>query len=191
MGESLTLKAGDKTLLKEANFQFHVSKTIAITVKNGTGKTTLLCHIIQRGEGLSISPKAVIGSYEQMDYQFTKDETVLEYMENRSDYPESNIRSSLHSMGFKRDDLTKNVRNVSGGEAIRLVLCQLFLGRYNILVLDEPTNFLDVYSMEALEQFIKGYEGTVIIVSHDHTFIKRVADYVYKIKDQKMIVTYV
>jgi len=73
---------------------------------------------------------------------------------------------------------------LSGGEAIRLVLCQLFLGRYNVLVLDEPTNFLDIYCIEALESFLEGYVGTVLLVSHDRTFIDRTADRIYSIEDQ-------
>ncbi|MCM3570482.1 Msr family ABC-F type ribosomal protection protein [Neobacillus mesonae] len=187
MADKLRLKAGEKTLLDKSGFQFPLGKTIAITGKNGSGKTTLLRHILQRGEGITISPKAVIGIYEQMDYQFTKDETVLEFMKDRSDFDESKIRSVLHSMNITGNDLKKNVRNLSGGESIRLVLCQLFLGRYNILILDEPTNFLDVFCIEALERFIKGYEGTVLFVSHDQTFVDRVADCVYFIGDQKLV----
>ncbi|PLR89991.1 Msr family ABC-F type ribosomal protection protein [Bacillus sp. T33-2] len=187
MGERVTLKAGDKTLLKEASFQFPLGKTIVIKGSNGSGKTTLLHHILKRGEGLVISPKAVIGAYEQMDYQFDKDETVLGYMKARSDFDESKIRSVLHSMNFTGNDLNKNVRNLSGGEAIRLVLCQLFLGRYNVLVLDEPTNFLDVFCIEALERFLKAYEGTVLIVSHDRRFIERVADCIYAIEQRQLV----
>lgn len=187
MADRLTLKAGEKTLLDESSFQFPLGKTIAITGKNGSGKTTLLRHIIQRGEGITISPKVAIGVYEQMDYQFTEDETVLDFMKSRSDYNESKIRSVLHSMSITGNDLKKNVRNLSGGEAIRLVLCQLFLGRYNVLILDEPTNFLDVFCIEALERFLKGYEGTVLLVSHDRTFVDRVADHVYVIEDQKFV----
>jgi macrolide transport system ATP-binding/permease protein len=188
MGERVTLKVGDKMLLKEASFQFPLGKTIVITGSNGSGKTTFLHHIISRGEGMVISPKAVIGAYEQMDYQFEKDETVLEYMKERSDYNESKIRSVLHSMNFTGNDLNKNVHHLSGGEAIRLVLCQQFLGRYNVLILDEPTNFLDVFCIEALERFIKAYEGTVILVSHDRMFFERVADCVYAIEQQQLII---
>src|SRR5699024_3267500 len=186
MGDQLTLSAGDKILLDKASFQFSLGKTIAITGNNGSGKTTLLHHILQRGEGLTISPKAVFVFYEQMDYQFTGDQSILKYMKEKSDEHESKIRSVLHKMDFKDTDLIKNVRNLSGGEAIRLVLCQLFLGRYNILVLDEPTTFLDVFSIEALEQFLLGYEGTVLLVSHDRTFIERVADEVYIFEDYKL-----
>ena len=186
MGERLTLKAGDKTLLSEANFQFPLGTTIAITGKNGSGKTTLLHHILKQDEGITISPKAVIGTYQQMDYQFSKEETVFEFVKNRSDYDESKIRSVLHAMNFTGNDLKKDVRNLSGGEATRLVLCQLFLGRYNVLVLDEPTNFLDIFCIEALERFLHGYEGTVLLVSHDRTFIDRVADCVYGIENRKI-----
>lgn len=186
MGERLTLKAGNKLLLEEASFQFPLGKTIAITGKNGSGKTTLLRHIRERGEGITISPKAVIGFYEQMDYLFVKKETVFSYMKERSDYEESKIRSVLHLMNFAGNDLRKDVRYLSGGEAIRLVLCQLFLGRYNVLVLDEPTNYLDVFCIEALEQFLEGYKGTVLLISHDKTFVKKAADYVYKIEGHKL-----
>ncbi|MDQ0186634.1 ATPase subunit of ABC transporter with duplicated ATPase domains [Cytobacillus kochii] len=187
MADRLTIKVGNRVLLEEASFQFPLGKTIAITGKNGSGKTTLLHHILERGGGITISPKAVIGAYEQMDYQFSKDESVLGFMKERSNYDESMIRSVLHSMNFGGNDIKKNVRDLSGGEAIRLVLCQLFLGRYNILVLDEPSNFLDVFCIEALECFLKGYEGTVLLVSHDRTFVDRVADYVYAIKEQNLV----
>lgn len=186
MAERLTLKAGNKTLLTEASFQFPIGKTIAITGNNGTGKTTLLRHILEQGEGLTISPKVVIGSYDQMGYQFERDETVLEYMKERSDYNESKIRSVLHSMNITGNDLRKSVRDLSGGEAIRLVLCQLFLGRYNVLILDEPTNFLDVFCSEALERFLKAYEGTVLLVSHDRMFIELVADCIFVIEKQQL-----
>ncbi|WP_059103179.1 Msr family ABC-F type ribosomal protection protein [Shouchella shacheensis] len=186
MADQLTLSAGDKLLLDKVRFQFPLGRTIAITGGNGSGKTTLLHHILQRGEGLTISPKAVFGAYEQMDYQFTEDKTVLGYMKEKSDDHHSKIRSVLDKMDFKDNDLEKNVRHLSGGEAIRLVLCQLFLGRYNILVLDEPTNFLDVFCIEALEQFLQGYEGTVLLVSHDRTFIERVSDDVYVLANQKL-----
>lgn len=186
MADQLTLSAGNKLLLREASFQFPLGCTIAITGNNGSGKTTLLRHILKSGEGLTISPKAVFGAYHQLDYQFTKDETVLGFIKARSDYNESEIRSALHSMKFTGNDIKKNVRNLSGGEAIRLVLCRLFLGRYNVLVLDEPTNFLDVFCIEALELFLKGYDGTVLLVSHDRTFIERVANHEYVLEKQKI-----
>ena len=187
MADRLSLKVGDKLLLEEASFQFPLGKTIAITGKNGAGKSTLIHHILQQGDGITISPKVVFGTYEQMNYQFNQDQTVMAYMKERSDYKDSKIRAVLHSMSFTGNDINKNVRDLSGGEAIRLVLCSLFLGRYNVLVLDEPTNFLDVFCLEALEQFIKGYEGTVLLVSHDQTFISHVADMVFAFENNKLV----
>ncbi|MFB6465469.1 Msr family ABC-F type ribosomal protection protein [Cytobacillus sp. Hz8] len=186
MADRLTLKAGDKILLKEVSFQFPLGKTIAITGNNGSGKTTLLRYILQRREGIFLSPKAVMGAYEQMSYQFEKNETVLSYMKKRSEYDEGKIRSVLHAMNFTGNDLRKNVRDLSGGEAIRLILCQLFLGKYNVLIFDEPTNFLDVYCIEALERFLKAYEGTVILVSHDRMFVDQVADHLYLMEEHKL-----
>ncbi|MGC5325601.1 Msr family ABC-F type ribosomal protection protein [Brevibacillus sp. SYSU BS000544] len=186
MADRLTLGVGDKTLLKEASFQFALGETIAITGNNGSGKSTLLKHIVKQGEGIILSPKVVFGAYEQMEYHFEKSESVISYMKNRSDYEESKLRAVLHAMNFTGNDLRKDVRELSGGEAIRLILCQLFLGRYNVLVLDEPTNFLDVHSIEALEKFLDGYKGTVLLVSHDRKFIERVANRVYVIEDQQL-----
>lgn len=180
--------AGNKTILNEVSFQFSLGSTIAIKGNNGSGKSTLLHHIFQKGEGMIISPKAEIGIYEQMGYRFKEEESVLAYVRERSDYDENKIHAVLHAMNFTGNDLQKSVIKLSGGEAIRIVLCQLFLGRYNVLILDEPTNFLDVFCIEALERFLKAYEGTVILVSHDRIFVDRVADCKYVIENQKLLV---
>lgn len=187
MAGQLTLCAGDKTLLDNVNFQIPLGKKIAITGSNGSGKSTLLHHIMAYGKGLTISPKAKIGSFQQMSYQFSSDSTVLQYVKSRSEYDEGFLRSVLHSMMFVGTDLQKKVKNLSGGEAMRLQLCLLFLGEYNILLLDEPTNFLDIHSIEALERFIAAYEGTILFVSHDQKFIDNVADVQFQIMNQQFM----
>ncbi|MHA6252502.1 Msr family ABC-F type ribosomal protection protein [Oceanobacillus sp. CAU 1775] len=181
MAENLSLSVGNKLLLDHVNFQFPLGKKIAITGPNGSGKSTLLHHIQKGGDGLSLSPKVKFGFYDQMSYQFISDETIIQYMRKKFDQPEGFLRSVLHRMLFTGTDLKKQLNNLSGGEIIRLKLCELFLGEYNILLLDEPTNFLDIHALEALEQFILGYEGTVIFISHDKTFINHTADIVFKI----------
>lgn len=188
MADKLTLRVEEKVLLDEVSFQLPLGKKIAITGSNGSGKSTLLHHIVNHGDGLIISPKAKFGYFRQMSYQFTSDETVLEFLKKHSDeYDEGFLRSVLHSMLFVGTDLQKCVKSLSGGEAIRLQLCQLFLGRYNVLLLDEPTNFLDIQAIEALEKFILGYEGTIIFVTHDKKFVVNVADAQYEITDHKLI----
>lgn len=186
MADQCTVYAGDKILLKDVRFQFPLENVIAITGKNGSGKSTLLQHIVTEGKGLTVSPKVVFGVYNQLAYQFQTDETVYAFIAKRSDERESVIRAVLHAMQFTGTDLQKSVRDLSGGETIRLLLCQLFLGEYNVLILDEPTNFLDVFCIEALEDFIHAYKGTIILVSHDERFIDRVADHVYVIEDQTL-----
>lgn len=187
MADRFTLQVENKVLVKDVSFQLPLGKKIAITGKNGSGKSTLLDHIANKGNDLIISPKAKIGYFKQMSYQFTNNETVLHFVKNRSGYDETFLRSVLHLMQFVGTDLQKSVKSLSGGEAIRLQLCLLFLGEYNILLLDEPTNFLDIYAIEALETFITGYEGTILFVSHDQQFIKNVADLQLNIHKKKLI----
>lgn len=186
MADRLTLRVKDKVLLDEVSFQMPLGKKIAITGSNGSGKSTLLNHIANNGAGLTISPKAKVGYFRQMCYQFTSDETVLQFVKKRSEYDEGFLRSVLHSMQFVGTDILKSVKSLSGGEAIRLQLCQLFLGEYNILLLDEPTNFLDIHAIEALERFISAYKGTILLVSHDKKFIKNVTDLHFNIFEKKL-----
>lgn len=186
MADQFTLHIPGKVLLDVVSFQIPLGKKIALTGSNGCGKSTLLQHIANYGEGLTISPKAKIGYFHQMGYQFKSEETVLQFLKNRSDYDEGFLRSVLGSMQFVGTDIQKGVNSLSGGEAIRLQLCYLFLGSYNILLLDEPTNFLDIQALEALEQFITAYEGTIIFVTHDKNFIENVADIQFTIKNNKI-----
>src|SRR5699024_11416158 len=104
IADQLTLKVQETVLLDEVSFEMPLGKKIAITGKNGTGKSTLLHHIANNRTGHTISPKAKIGYFQQMSYQFTKDETVLELMKTRSAYHESFIRSVLHAMQFVGTD---------------------------------------------------------------------------------------
>ena len=186
MANLFTLYAGDNILLEEVNFQLPLGKKIAISGVNGSGKSTLLQRIARKDEQLTISPKAKIGYFQQMSYQFSGDETVFHYIKNRSEHEDSFLRSVLHSMQFVDTDLLKQVKDLSGGEAIRLQLCLLFLGSYNILLLDEPTNFLDIKAIEALEQFVKAYQGTIVFVSHDEFFIRNTADIQYILSNKNL-----
>lgn len=186
MADRITLQVKNKVLLEEVSFQLPLGKNIAISGDNGSGKSTLLQYIVNHGDGITISPKAKIGFFKQMSYRFVMDENVLQFLKNRSEYDEGFLRSVLHAMQFSGTDLRKSVMSLSGGESIRLQLCHLFLGDYNILVLDEPTNFLDIHTINALERFISAYEGTILFVSHDQTFINNVADVNYHIIGKKL-----
>ncbi|RPK30723.1 Msr family ABC-F type ribosomal protection protein [Paenibacillus xylanexedens] len=187
MADRLTLEVEGHILLEDVSFQIPLKQKIAITGANGSGKSTLLNHVFHAGDHITMSPKAKLGYFQQMSYRFTTKETVLQFLKNRSQYEESELRSALHAMQFTGNDLLKNVGTLSGGEAIRLQLCHLFLGQYNILLLDEPTNFLDMHALEALEHFIKAYEGTILYVSHDQRFIENTADQQFQITERQLI----
>ncbi|SEH67627.1 macrolide transport system ATP-binding/permease protein [Halobacillus karajensis] len=185
MADRLSLQMNGEVLLEDVSFQIPLGKKIAITGSNGSGKSTLFQHIFNRGAGLTISPKAEFGYFRQKSYQFTSDESVIQFLKKRSEYKEGFLRSVLHSMMFVGTDIQKSVNSLSGGEAIRLQLCLLFLREYNILLLDEPTNFLDIQAIGALERFISAYEGTILFITHDKKFIENVADLEFQISGKE------
>lgn len=108
-------------------------------------------------------------------------------MQDGCEYSMTEIRSILASMGIGPRDLAKDVGVLSGGEVIKLLLAKMLLGRYNILLMDEPGNYLDIKSAEALEQMMSAYAGTIVFVSHDKRLVENVADIIYEIKDTKLV----
>lgn len=187
VGESVTIHYDEKILLDEVNFAFALGKNIAIIGSNGSGKSSLLRHILQQKNGVKLSPKVTFAVYEQRDYHYVEDLTVLQYLMRQTEYPESLIRSMLHHLSFSPEAIQQSVCSLSGGEATRLSLATLFAKPSNVLILDEPTNFIDLRTMNALEYFLKQYHGTVLFTSHDPYFVQQVADQVYEIKDRKLI----
>lgn len=189
IGNQFSLKKGNNLLLKEANFQFPLGKKIAIKGENGVGKTSFL-ESLQQDEtllGLRVSKKVIFATYGQLDYQLTEiPESVLTFIMKQTDYGESFVRSILNHLGFFPQAFKQSVASLSGGEATRLKLALTFLQPANILILDEPTNFIDLFTIEALEKLLAAYEGTVLYTSHDEIFVKKTADLVYEIKDKKI-----
>lgn len=186
MLENVTIIRGDQILLKEVDAQFERGKRIAIIGHNGAGKSSLLSHILSKEEGVRLSPKVRFAVYKQMDYKLTEETGVLDYLRYESEYSESLVRAVLNNLGFDQSDTDRPVSNLSGGEATRLAIAKLFTDPSNIIVLDEPTNFIDLSTIEALEQLLKDYNGTVFFTSHDKYFVDRVADQVWEINDQKL-----
>lgn len=187
IGQKVTIQKGEKCLFNEANFQLPLGKRIGIVGPNGSGKSTLLEHIITDGEGITLSNKIVFSVYKQMAYQLAEDKTMLEFLKQDSHMEESIIRSILNNLGFSQTEIVKKlVTNLSGGEATRLVIAKLFSDPSNVLILDEPTNFIDVQTIEALEVLIKSYKGTVLFTSHDKYFVENVAEQIWRVEDQQL-----
>ncbi|MBD8499518.1 Msr family ABC-F type ribosomal protection protein [Paenibacillus arenosi] len=186
-GKGISKQLGHKVIFENAAFQLPLGAKIAITGANGTGKTTLFKMILEREAGISISPKAAIGYFAQNGYKFDRAQGVMEYMLDNCDYQISEVRAVLASMGFSQLDVRKELSALSGGEIIKLQLAKMLLGRYNILLMDEPSNFLDLPAVEALENLMKNYAGTILFISHDARLLENVADIVFEIKDRKII----
>ncbi|WP_308525974.1 ATP-binding cassette domain-containing protein [uncultured Streptococcus sp.] len=186
LGAEINKVFGDKALFENASFQIPLGAKVALTGGNGIGKTTLIQMILNHEEGISISPKAKIGYFAQNGYKYNSNQNVMEFMQKDCDYNISEIRSVLASMGFKQNDIGKSLSVLSGGEIIKLLLAKMLMGRYNILIMDEPSNFLDIPSLEALEILMKEYTGTIVFITHDKRLLENVADVVYEIRDKKI-----
>ncbi|MGC4378345.1 Vga family ABC-F type ribosomal protection protein [Fictibacillus sp. Mic-4] len=180
----LSMNFAERVLWKDATFTIKGGDKVAIIGNNGVGKTTLLKQILADVEGVTISPAVKVGYFSQSLDILNGEQTILENVEASSIYPESTNRTVLARLHFFGDDVYKPVKVLSGGERVKVAFAKVFLSDMNVLVMDEPTNFLDIEAMEALEQLLKNYEGTVIFVSHDRRFIENVATCIIEIKQQ-------
>lgn len=186
MGQDITVKRGSKILLDNVSFQFPLGQTIAVTGNNGTGKSSLLQDIVNGENYFDISPKVTIEQYKQMDYKLFGDESAVQFLMRHTELEEPVVRSMLVSLGFSPHEVMKPVNKLSGGEATRVSLALMFVKPSNVIILDEPTNFIDLATIEALEKFIKAYKGTIILTSHDQYFVERTANQIYRIENQKL-----
>lgn len=187
IASDLNKQLGERLLFKDVTFQIPLGAKVAFIGDNGVGKTVLFRMILNREAGISVSPKAQIGYFEQQGYKVNQEQVVMEFMQEDCEYQHSEVRSVLAAMGFSQQDIHKPLAVLSGGEIIKLHLAKMLLGKYNILLMDEPSNFLDLPSMEALETMMKRYSGTILFISHDKRLIENVADMVYEITDGKLV----
>ena len=162
---SLDLKRGEK---------------LGILGGNGLGKSTFLKTIVGKIPALSgeyrFGTNVQIGYFDQQMAMYTSSKTVLDdFWDEYPNLTETEARNALGAFLFSGDDVFKNVNMLSGGEKVRLALCKILKTRPNVLVLDEPTNHMDIVGKETLESMLKDYKGTLIFVSHDRYFVKKVA----------------
>ena len=162
---SLDLKRGEK---------------LGILGGNGLGKSTFLKTIVGKIPALSgeyrFGTNVQIGYFDQQMAMYTSNKTVLDdFWDEYPNLTETEARNALGAFLFSGEDVFKNVNMLSGGERVRLALCKILKTRPNVLVLDEPTNHMDIVGKETLESMLKDYKGTLIFVSHDRYFVKKVA----------------
>ncbi|WLV24880.1 ABC-F type ribosomal protection protein [Aciduricibacillus chroicocephali] len=180
---------GQRVLWKNKSFTIKGGDKLAIIGTNGSGKTTFIKKLIEGAEDVTVSPIVKIGYFSQNLSVLDTKKTIIENVQLSSKQSETTIRTVLARMRFFNGDVYKLAGVLSGGERVKVVLAKIFLSDANVLVLDEPTNYLDMDAVEALEQLLQEYEGSVIFVSHDRCFIENVATRIFEIKDQEIMIT--
>lgn len=181
------LYAKNKLLAENINLKIKNRKKAALIGENGCGKTSLVREIIKNtSDNIKLSNHISIGYFDQNQDILSKDKTILENIKESSSLNESTIRINLSNFGFAGDDVFKNVSILSSGEKVKVALCKIILSDNNTLILDEPTNFLDIKSIVALENALKNTEKTLLIISHDRHFISNVCDCIIEMKDKKI-----
>lgn len=185
-GSGVSKAIGNRVLFKDAQFSILNGQKVALFGDNGCGKTTFLNMIAGRETPIHVSPNAQIGYFRQGMEDLDLDKTVLANVMTTSIYEESTIRGLLAQLLFRREDVFKEACVLSGGERTRLSLAKLIASEANVLFLDEPTNYLDLSSLEALEHVLGEYQGTVLFVSHDRHFINKIASHLITIDSGRL-----
>lgn len=185
-GEKINKSFGKRIIFNNAEFEIFSGAKVALMGDNGCGKTTLINMILSGEEKIKVSKALDIGYFSQDLSILDKNKTVLYNVMETSAYNEAFARLILSRLLFKREDIYKEVSVLSGGERVKLSFAKMILTGSNALILDEPTNYLDLYSIEALEEVLKDYNGTVLFVSHDRKFIKKVATDIFTIKNHNI-----
>lgn len=175
------LKIGYTDELSTVSFSLIRGERIGIIGGNGLGKSTLLKTLVGAipplGGNFTFGALVNVGYFDQQMAQYTSSMTVFD--DYQSAFPHLNdfeTRSALGAFLFSGEDVFKTVDMLSGGERVRLALCKLFAKKPNLLILDEPTNHMDILSKETLEDILAQYTGTLIFVSHDRYFVKKLSE---------------
>lgn len=177
-------------LFKIDEFNIYKGDKIGIIGKNGIGKSTLL-KIIEKNlkyDEIELGSNVNMAYFDQ-DMSFDNEEnTLIEEINNDLSKNEEYYKSLLSSFLFTKDDVEKKIKNLSGGEKVRIKLLKMMLKNANFLILDEPTNHLDMYSIEILEEALKNFNQTLIVVSHNRHFLSEVCNKICIIENGKLSV---
>jgi len=189
----LNLSIDDKTLLEQVSFDVLFKDRTCLMGKNGCGKSTLIKYIIDLyneeshdGNDIKIGSNVLIGYIPQV-IEFDDDtKTLLEVARKTFNGTETQLRSSLAKFLFYGNDVFKRVNMLSGGEKVRLKLFELMQQNINFLIMDEPTNHIDITTREVLESALSEFQGTILFISHDRYFINEIAKKVLYVEDKNI-----
>lgn len=185
--DNFSLKIGKKILLNDTNLYIPSNKKIALIGKNGVGKTTLIKEIINNNNNLLINSNLNIGYFSQNLSNLNENNTIIENLIKDSIQNETTIRNILGCLQIRENKIFDTIKNLSGGEKVKVAISKLLISNTNFLILDEPTNFLDIEAIEGLELLFKQYKGTILLISHDKKFVDNISDYTILFKDKKLI----
>ena len=184
----------DRTLFNDFSLMIEAGEKVAIIGENGVGKTTMLRCIagdLKPNHGtIKWAEKAKIGYFAQdHEYEFEKGEPLVDWMSQytQAGDDDQSVRSMLGRLLFSGDETRKSVKVLSGGEKGRMLYGKLMLGRTNVLLMDEPTNHMDMESIEALNTALEKYKGTLVFVSHDREFVSSLATRIIDIQPDRVV----
>ena len=182
---------GEALLFEDAEMEINGGETVALVGANGTGKSTLLKDIVENGdwdsEHIRVGPSMKIGYSAQQQETLDDDQMVVQQVREAAPMSNEAAFALLSALLFDHEDMSKLVGDLSGGERNRLQIARLMATKPNLLILDEPTNHMDIQSQEAVEEALEEFKGTLLVVSHDRYFLDKLAERVIEIRDRKMV----
>ncbi|MDF2674786.1 MAG: hypothetical protein K0R09_3054 [Clostridiales bacterium] len=188
-GENLYKSFGKKVVFENASFDIKRGERIALNGRNGSGKSTFIKMIIGEedfeGGYINVNPSLGIGYFSQELENLNFNNSILDEILEQG-VPVQSARLVLGSLLFRGEDVYKKIEVLSMGEKCRVAFAKLILSGVDMLILDEPTNYMDIVSREKIEEVLQEYMGTVLFVSHDRYFVKRAANRIFEIEDSKI-----
>lgn len=184
-GKNINKAYGKNVIFDNANFSIGNGKKVALIGPNGSGKTTLI-NMILDSEYINIAKNVRIGYFSQSMDILDEEKTILENIMENCIHSESFARLILARLLIKGDKVHEKLKILSGGERVKVSFAKMILEDINFLILDEPTNYLDINSLEVIEKLLKNYDGTILLVSHDVRFIDNIAEELLIIDNKKI-----